>query len=125
MKLASYIRPECFIPDLGEAKREDALRVMVHAVAEKGLIKDERDVFATLMRRENIQNTAAGHGIAMLHCFIEEIPNLLIVVARAHDGIDLHSSDGMRTQAIFLLMGSATSTQDLVQALAEEEARLC
>ncbi len=88
MKLTHYIRPDCFIVELPENTREDALRRIVHAVAEKGHIKDEEAVFAKLMERENIQSTAVGNGIAIPHCFIDEVPDLIISVARAPGGLD-------------------------------------
>jgi mannitol/fructose-specific phosphotransferase system IIA component (Ntr-type) len=106
MKLTQYIRPECFIHDLTETTREDALRRIVHVVAEKGLIRDEKDVFSKLMERESIQSTAVGNGIAIPHCFTEEVPDLIITVARSRAGLDCDSFDGKPTQVVFLLMGN-------------------
>jgi fructose-specific phosphotransferase system IIA component len=106
MKLTQYIRPECFIVELPEKGREDALRRIVHAVAEKGLIKDETAVFASLMERESIQSTAVGNGIAIPHCFTDEVPDLIITVARSREGLEFDSFDGKPTQVVFLLMGN-------------------
>jgi PTS system nitrogen regulatory IIA component len=106
MKLTQYIKSDCFIPLLAEKTREDALRRMVHVLAEKGLVRNEEDIFARLMERENIQSTAVGNGIAIPHCFSDEIADLLIVVARAPQGIAFDSFDGAPTRVIFLLMGN-------------------
>lgn len=153
MKLTHYIRPECFIPDLTETTREEALRRIVHAVAEKGLIKDEKDVFAKLMDRESIQSTAVGSSIAIPHCFTDEVPDLIITVARSTTGIEFDSFDGKPTQVVFLLMGNrlehslhlkalariarlikstsfiekivaSTSVDDMVKAFEQEEAKI-
>jgi PTS system nitrogen regulatory IIA component len=88
MKLTRYIHPECFIPDLTEKSREDALRRIIHAVAEKGLLKDEKEVYAKLMERENIQSTAVGNGVAIPHCFTDEIPDLIVIVALSRGGME-------------------------------------
>ncbi len=106
MKLTQYIKPECFVPALSETTREQALRRIVHLVAEKGFIKNEEEIFARLMERENIQSTAVGNGIAIPHCFSDEIADLLIAVARAPQGIAFDSFDGEPTRVIFLLMGN-------------------
>lgn len=106
MKLTQYIKPECFIPVLSEGTREEALRRIVRIVAEKGFIKNEEEIFARLMERESIQSTAVGNGIAIPHCFSDEIADLLIVVARAPQGIAFDSFDGEPTRVIFLLMGN-------------------
>ena len=153
MKLTRYIRPECFVWNLTEKTREDALRRIIHVMAEKGLVTDEREVFARLMERENIQTTAVGNGIAIPHCFIEEIPDLIIIVARAPGGLEFDSFDGKPTNVLFLLMGnrqehslhlkalariarlikntgfiekivSSASVEDMVRAFDEEEAKI-
>jgi fructose-specific phosphotransferase system IIA component len=153
MKLTQYIRPECFIADLPDTTREDALRRIVHAVAAKGFIKDEKEVFSKLMERESIQSTAVGNSIAIPHCFTDEVPDLIITVARSRQGLEFDSFDGKPTQVVFLLMGNrqehslhlkalariarlikstafieriiASSTvQDMVSAFEQEEARI-
>jgi fructose-specific phosphotransferase system IIA component len=118
MKLMQYIRPECFLADLPERTREDALRRIVHAVAEKGHIKDEKEVFARLMERENIQSTAVGNGIAIPHCFTDEVPDLIIAVARSRQGLEFDSFDGKPTQVVFLLMGNRQEHSLHLKALA-------
>jgi PTS system nitrogen regulatory IIA component len=118
MKLTQYIRPECFLPAIQDRTREEALRTLVHAVAAKGLIRDEKDVYARLMERENIQSTAVGNGIAIPHCFIDEVPDLIIVVARAPAGLDFDSFDGKPTQVVFLLMGNRQEHSLHLKALA-------
>ncbi len=118
MKLTQYIRPECFIVDLPEKTREDALRRIVHAVAEKGFIKDEKDVFSRLMERESIQSTAVGNGIASPHCFTDEVPDLIITVARSRGGLEFDSFDGKPTQVVFLLMGNRQEHSLHLKALA-------
>jgi len=153
MKLTQYIRPECFIVDLPEKGREDALRRIVHAVAEKGLITDEKAVFASLLERESIQSTAVGNGIAIPHCFTDEVPDLIITVARSREGLEFDSFDGKPTQVVFLLMGNrqehglhlkalariarlikstsfiekivaSSSVEDMVAAFTQEEAKI-
>lgn len=106
MKLKSYIRPECFIHDLAAKTRDDALREMVRVMAEVGIIKDQATTLERLLERERIQSTAVGSGIAIPHCFTDEIADLVIVVARAPGGIAFDSFDGRPTHVVFLLIGN-------------------
>jgi len=153
MKLTRYIRPDCFIHDLTERTREDALRRMIHEAFGKGLIRSEEAIFGRLMERESIQTTAVGNGIAIPHCFTDEISDLVIIVARAPGGLEFDSFDGKPTRVVFLLMGnrqehslhlkalariarlikstrfidkivSSESVQDMVRAFDEEEAKI-
>ena len=118
MKLTQYIRPECFLADLTEKSREDALHRIVHTAAEKGFIKDEKDVFAKLMERENIQSTAVGNGIAIPHCFTDDVADLIISVARSRAGLEFDSFDGKPTHVVFLLMGNRQEHSLHLKALA-------
>ena len=153
IKLTRYIRPDCFLPVLQERTREEALRSLVHAVASRGYLRDEQDVYAKLMERESIQSTAVGNGIAIPHCFTDDVPDLIIAVARSPGGLDVDSFDGKPTHVVFLLMGNreehslhlkalariarlikstafiekivASSTvEDMVQAFEQEEAKI-
>ena len=106
MRLKTYVRPECFIHDLAAKNRDEALREIVRVVAARGIIKDEAAVLERLLERERIQSTAVGSGIAIPHCFTDEIADLVIVIARAPAGIAFDSFDGRPTNVVFLLMGN-------------------
>jgi mannitol/fructose-specific phosphotransferase system IIA component (Ntr-type) len=106
MRLKTYVRPDCFLHDLAAKSREDALREIVRTVAARGIVKDQAAVLERLLERERIQSTAVGSGIAIPHCFTDEIADLVIVIARAPAGIAFDSFDGRPTHVVFLLMGN-------------------
>jgi fructose-specific phosphotransferase system IIA component len=106
MKLKQYVKEECFIPDLQAAGREEALRAIVEVIADKGVIKNKEEIYTKLVEREQIQSTAVGEGIAIPHCFSEEVPELVIAVARCLSGVDFDSFDGKLTKVIFVLLGN-------------------
>jgi PTS system nitrogen regulatory IIA component len=106
MRLKTYVHPECFIHDLAAKTREEALREIVNVVAAQGIIKDRVAVLERLLERERIQSTAVGSGIAIPHCFTDEVADLVIVVTRAPGGIAFDSFDGRPTHVVFLLIGN-------------------
>jgi mannitol/fructose-specific phosphotransferase system IIA component (Ntr-type) len=153
MKLTHYMRPEAFLPSLAEKSRDEALHRILHTAAENGLVKDESELYEKLIEREKMQSTAVGNGIAVPHCFTDEISDLIIIVARAPAGLDFGSFDGKPTQVVCLFIGnsnehglhlyafariarlikrpafiekivSSTSAQDMVRVFSEEEAKI-
>ncbi len=118
IRLTRYIQPDCFIVDLTEKTKEDALRRIVHMAAHKGLVKNEEAVFVALIEREMMQSTAVGNGIAIPHCFIDEIHELVIILARSRRGLDFGSFDGKPTHLVFLLMGNRREYSLHLKALA-------
>jgi nitrogen PTS system EIIA component len=118
MKLTQYIRSDCFLPNLSGRTREAALLEIVKAIAGSGLIHNEQEVYARLMERESIQSTAVGNGIAIPHCFTDDVPDLIITVARSLAGLEFDSFDGKPTQVVFLLMGNRQEHSLHLKALA-------
>jgi len=118
MKLSRYARHECFIPNLAAGTRDDALAQIVGVLREKGHVRDAAGICARLTEREAVQSTAVGGGIAIPHCFIDEVPDLIIAVARAPEGLDFDSFDGKPTQVVFLLMGNRQEHSLHLKALA-------
>jgi PTS system nitrogen regulatory IIA component len=153
MKLQQYVQEKCFIPDLQAKNRDEALRAIVTVIASKGVIKNQEEIYARLVEREQIQSTAVGEGIAIPHCFSDEVAGLVIVVARCLGGIDFESFDGKPTKVIFVLLGNkgehglhlkalahiarlikntefiqklgeSSTAEEMMKAFAEEEAKL-
>lgn len=118
IRLTRYIHPECFIADLAEKTKEDALRKIVHVVAERGLVEDEGELFAHLMAREIVQSTAIGNGIALPHCIADEVPELVITLARSLRGLEFGSFDGKPIHLVFLLIGGRQEHSLHLKALA-------
>jgi fructose-specific phosphotransferase system IIA component len=118
MRLRTYVRPEWFIHDLRAKTREEALAEIVGVVAAKGIIKDQASVLERLLERERIQSTAVGSGIAIPHCFTDEIADLAIAVARSAAGVEFDSFDGRPTHVVFLLMGNRQEHALHLKALA-------
>jgi mannitol/fructose-specific phosphotransferase system IIA component (Ntr-type) len=106
VKLARYACHECFLPNLAGESREEVLRGMVRRLREKGHIRDEAGILSRLLEREAVQSTAVGGGVAIPHCFAEEVADLLVTVARVPTGIPFDSFDGKPVQVIFLLVGN-------------------
>lgn len=118
MILKQYIRPECFLHDLREKDREGALKAIVKHLRERGCIRNEEEIYSRLVDREKIQSTAVGNGIAIPHCFTDEITDLIIVVVRVPLGLDFQSFDGKPTKVIFLLLGNKQNHGLHLKALA-------
>ncbi|HTO23432.1 MAG TPA: PTS sugar transporter subunit IIA, partial [Spirochaetia bacterium] len=52
------------------------------------------------------------------HCFTDDVPDLVITVARSIAGLEFDSFDGKPTQVVFLLMGNRQEHSLHLKALA-------
>lgn len=104
MKLAKYLKMEnIFITDAckdtgcfyGEFSQ---------FLKERGLIEDVKKVKRLFIKRESIQSTGIGKGVATPHIFSSEFSAFLLAAAYIRNGLDFKAPDGRKVQLIFLIM---------------------
>ena len=118
MKLSKYLLSDYILIGLEEQEKEKALLGIAKFLKNKGLIKSIDDVYSKLIDREEIQSTAIGNGVAIPHCFSEEIGNLVIIIAISRGGIDFNSPDKKPVKIIFLILGNKENPGLHLKALA-------
>jgi mannitol/fructose-specific phosphotransferase system IIA component (Ntr-type) len=73
---------------------------------EKSIIKDYKKVRRLFVKRENIQSTAIGKGVATPHIFSEEFPDFIISMALIKKGMPYKAPDKKDVFLIFLIMSN-------------------
>jgi mannitol/fructose-specific phosphotransferase system IIA component (Ntr-type) len=104
MKLAKYLKTENIYitgtcKDTGSFYGEFSL-----FLKERGLIEDVKKVKRLFVKRESIQSTGIGKGVATPHIFSGEFPDFLLAVAFLRSGLDFKAPDGRDVQLVFLIM---------------------
>jgi mannitol/fructose-specific phosphotransferase system IIA component (Ntr-type) len=104
MKLAKYLKTENIYitdtcKDTGSFYGEFSL-----FLKEKGLIDDVKKVKRLFIKRESIQSTGIGKGVATPHIFSDEFPDFLLAAALIRNGLDFKAPDGRNVQLVFLIM---------------------
>lgn len=152
MKIMDILVKEAVVLDLVSTTKDATLREMSEALAgAETSIKVDR-LFQVLVEREGLQSTGIGEGVAIPHGKMPGLDRLMASFARSQKGIDFDSIDGQPTQLFFLLvvpehsggqhlkalarisrffrdadfrkkLADATSTEDIFQAIEEEDAK--
>jgi mannitol/fructose-specific phosphotransferase system IIA component (Ntr-type) len=98
----SYLRPEDVHLDLRGATQGDILSELV---ASLGLEADAgAALLKGLLRREAMESTALGHGVAMPHCRSAALGGLRVVFGRQRHGAAWGATDGDPVRFVFLLV---------------------
>ena len=71
---------------------------------ERGLIDDIKKVKRLFVKRESIQSTGIGKGVATPHIFSSEFADFLLAAALIRNGLDFKAPDGRDVQLVFLIM---------------------
>ncbi len=104
MLLSDHLDPERIGVPLRGSTKEEVLEELVRlAVPEPGRRKDTLE---SLMRREAIQSTGVGEGVAIPHCIAPIGSEFALSAGLSREGVDFGSSDGSLARIFFLVVSS-------------------
>jgi nitrogen PTS system EIIA component len=117
MEIADILTPAGVIANLRAANKRQSLQELAKRAAQL-TGKHERTIFEVLLERERLGTTGIGHGTAIPHGRMPDLPQLHALFARLEKPIDFEAIDGQPVDLIFLLLTPATSGADHLKALA-------
>ncbi len=71
----------------------------------------------SVISREKLQSTGFGHGVAVAHGRVENLPRVLIALGISAPGIPFGAPDGEPVKLLFLIASPTQTTLDYLQAL--------
>jgi nitrogen PTS system EIIA component len=104
--------------DLKATNLEELLAEMSERVAAAGLVRDPGDLARRLIEREKLGCTGLGDGVAIPHCKLKEVEDVVLAIGVSPRGVDFHASDGIPVSLIFLALSPADAPALHLQALA-------
>lgn len=119
--ISKYLNSEAIIPDLKARTKEEAIRALVEKIFESKLAGDcpidREEACEEVIKRENLQTTGIGNGLAFPHARIEGWGDFAVAMARSEEGIDFTSIDGKPAKFIFLLISSPDEPYIILQTM--------
>lgn len=105
-------------PNLAATTAEEALAEMADGLERVGVVAKAGDIARRLVEREAMGSTGLGGGLAIPHCKVRELADVVISIGISREGVDFHASDGQPVTVIFLVLSPADSPALHLQALA-------
>lgn len=118
MELASLTRPELIFPQLPSSDRASLLRTLAERIAEHGLVDDADKLFEKLWEREQLGSTGIGSGVAIPHCKMNGLDQVVLAVGLPVKAIDFGAVDGQPVRLFFLVISPSDSPAAHLQCLA-------
>lgn len=118
MDLADYIDARLVTLDLEPGPVSDVLEQVVEPLVELGEVREPGDLVDRLVRRENLQSTGIGSGLAVPHCLCDELEGPRVLVGVCPRGTEYHALDDRPVQLIFLLLSPDSAVRRHVRLLA-------
>jgi PTS system nitrogen regulatory IIA component len=116
--IQSLIDRRLVFTGLEAASLEEALGELSRRISAAGIVHDAPDLTRRLLERERLGCTGLGGGIAIPHCKLKEIDELVLSVASFPRGVDFRAPDGIPVTLVFLILSPAQAPALHLQALA-------
>lgn len=105
-------------PSLAATTVEGALSEMAGSLERVGVVKSGEDLAKRLEEREAMGSTGLGGGLAIPHCKMRDLADVVVSIGISRAGIDFHSADGQPVTVVFLVLSPAELPALHLQALA-------
>ncbi|MCK5684595.1 PTS sugar transporter subunit IIA [bacterium] len=109
----TFINDECIILDKSFYSKDDLLMFLSKKAFDIGVINNVDSFFASLLKREELQSTGIGHGIAFPHSHHDSVIKDFVMFIRLEKKLDFDAIDGQGVELIFLLGNPINSKNHL------------
>lgn len=106
VQLLDYLRPEYISEELTATTRDALLRELAFPLIQDLPLDLEERVIEVLRKREELQSTAVGGGVAIPHGKVPGFPEIRIGVGIHPRGIEFKAVDAEPVTLFFLLLAS-------------------
>jgi fructose-specific phosphotransferase system IIA component len=118
-KISEILLKEGIILDLKEKEKIEVIKKLSERLISLGYITNSDEFFGEILKRENLESTGIGMGIAIPHARSNAVKDLVIVFGRSQEGVDFSSLDGKPAHLIFLIAGPEDKKSEYLFALAK------
>lgn len=105
-------------PHLAATTVEEALAEMAAGLERAGVVTKAEDLARRLVEREAMGSTGLGEGLAIPHCKVRELTDVVVAIGISQSGVDFHAADGEPVTVVFLVLSPADAPALHLQALA-------
>ncbi|MEM9553243.1 MAG: PTS sugar transporter subunit IIA [Acidobacteriota bacterium] len=104
MDLAALADPERMFPEVPGFDAPTLLRAFAQRLVAQGTVRDPEDLYHRLWEREQLGSTGIGHGVAVPHCKLGKIDEVILALGKSADPIDFGAVDGKPVQLFFVVI---------------------
>ncbi len=100
-------------------KKNEVIEEMADMFVNAGVVTDKDDFCGAIKRREEIESTAIGGGIAIPHGRAESVKILKVAFGRAEKGVNFEAIDKNPVNLIFMIAAPIDARKEYLQAVAK------
>lgn len=113
ISLLEYFSRRNIIAELRLNARDDIIYELCEVVAEKDESLTQKDLYISVVERENLMGTAIEEGIAVPHARLDFLDRPTVAFGRSVNGVEWNAPDGKLVHFVFLIL--TPSSEDWLQ----------
>jgi PTS system fructose-specific IIC component len=117
-KLSAMMVQEAVVLDLKAQEKVGVIRELAQLLIDRNLITDPDEFFAAILKRENLESTGIGSGIAIPHARTKAVKQLVLAFGRSIAGVDFNSLDNKPCYDVFLIAAPEEKKSEYIATLA-------
>jgi PTS system fructose-specific IIC component len=119
LKISDFLTPEAIIMEIKAKEKIAAIKELVSHMVVNKFVNDGEEFLKALAKRENLESTGIGDGIAIPHARTNAVKDLVLAFARSPEGVDFSAVDGKPSYLIFLIASPENKKSEYIMALAK------
>lgn len=113
-----FVDERLVFPDLSATTLDAVLGEMAALLERSGVVRNAEDLARRLTERERMGSTGLGAGLAIPHCKLRDLTDVVLAVGVSRAGIDFKAPDGQPVTLLFLVLSPSEAPALHLQALA-------
>jgi mannitol/fructose-specific phosphotransferase system IIA component (Ntr-type) len=118
MKLSEIVTESLIFPEMKGTTVSSILREFADSICATGKFSDPDMLYERLMERESQASTDMGNAVAIPHCRIENLNQIILAVGYCPAGVDFKATEGHKSHFFFVVAGPANNPGLLLRTIA-------
>jgi fructose-specific phosphotransferase system IIA component len=117
-KISELLPRSAILLNLQAKEKFEVIRELVRPLLDTGAIASEAELVSAIVRRENMESTGIGLGVAIPHARTKAVSRMVLAFARSDAGVDFSSLDGKPSYLVFLIAAPEEQKTEYIMTLA-------
>ena len=117
-KISELLPRSAVVLDLHSKEKFAVIDELVRPLVAAGAITEESEFVSAIVRRENMESTGIGLGVAIPHARTKAVSSIVLAFGRSDSGVDFNSLDGKPSHLIFLIAAPEEQKTEYIMTLA-------
>lgn len=117
-KISEILLPDGIILDVKNEEKVAVIKELAQILIEKNIITQPEEFYTAVLKRENLESTGIGQGVAIPHARSSVVKNISVIFGRSQKGVDFSSLDNLPSHLIFLIAAPEDKKTEYIMTLA-------